>query len=275
MNKKILRRILVPCYIQFAMCILFWVIAGLGIIKINIAVSVFMIFMTAMCAVVIFTVIIYERLYYDTVHESFKNLEALNFKLRSQRHDYLNELQIVYGLLEIGEYQEAVNYLKPVYTDIAKVSKALRTSKPAVNALLQAKLEKAKQMNIELFIEVSSNLNQISMEQWDLCKVLANIIDNAMTAVEHNESFDVGRDKKVWVNISEDENNYLFCIYNNGPQIPKNKYEQIFKVGYTSKAGDGHGFGLSIVKDIVTASHGSINVSSDYDKTSFNIVIPK
>lgn len=275
MNKKIQKRILIPCYVQFAMCILFWVMAGTGLLKVNLLISVFMILMTTICAIVILTVIIYDRLYYDAIHESFKNLEDLNFKLRSQRHEYLNELQVVYGLLEIGEYREAINYLKPVYTDIAKVSKALRTSKPAVNALLQAKLAKADSMNVELFIEVSSNLSGINMAQWDLCKVLANIIDNAITAVDNNDKSDDKRDKKVWVNISEDENNYRFCIYNNGPQISENKYDQIFKKGYTSKTGEGHGFVLSIVKDIVTASKGSIKVTSDYVKTSFDIVIPK
>ena len=39
--------------------------------------------------------------------ESMENLEKLNSKLREQRHDYLNQMQIVYGLLELEEYEES------------------------------------------------------------------------------------------------------------------------------------------------------------------------
>ena len=66
-------------------------------------------------------------------------------------------MQVVYGLLELEEYEEAVKYLRPVYADIAKVGKALKTSKPAVNALLSSKMEKAEKQEIQLFVEVSSD----------------------------------------------------------------------------------------------------------------------
>lgn len=72
--------------------------------------------------------------------ESMENLEHLNIRLREQRHDYLNQIQIVYGLLELNAFDEAKEYLNPVFRDIMKVNQALRTSEPAVNALLQAKL---------------------------------------------------------------------------------------------------------------------------------------
>ena len=58
-------------------------------------------------------------------------------------------------------------------------------SQPAVNALLQAKLEAAERLGIDLYLEVATQLAELPMEPWELCKVLANLIDNAMTAVEH------------------------------------------------------------------------------------------
>ena len=38
------------------------------------------------------------------LRESVENLGALNDRLRMDRHDYLNHLQIVYGLMELEEY---------------------------------------------------------------------------------------------------------------------------------------------------------------------------
>ena len=69
-----------------------------------------------------------------------KNLENLNLKLRAQRHDYMNHLQVIYGLLELGEYEDAREYMEPVFKDITRVTRAMKTSQPAVNALLQAKI---------------------------------------------------------------------------------------------------------------------------------------
>ena len=80
------------------------------------------------------------------LEDSIHNLERLNAKLRTQRHDYLNHFQVIYGLMELEEYGEAKKYLAPVFKDIMKVSKALKTSQPAVNALLQVKMEAAERL---------------------------------------------------------------------------------------------------------------------------------
>ena len=49
----------------------------------------------------------------------------------------------------------------------------------------------------------------------------------------------------------------------------------IFKNGYTSKKGEGHGFGLGIVKDIIIEASGNIEVESKENKTSFCVKLPK
>ena len=291
MNKKLLKRILWASYVEFVLILLFWITVGLRFIKIEQTVVYAAMALLTICgSVVVISAVMLDRFYFRNIQESLDNLEKLNMKLRSQRHEYLNEMQVVYGLLEIGEYEEAVNYLKPVYTDIAKVNKALKTAKPAVNALLQSKLEVAGSKGIEFFIEVSSTLENIKVEQWDLCKILGNIIDNAITALiadKAHETPEVAqvsgegaspanvKNKQIHVQISENQNSYVFVIYNNGPKIPADKINLIFKRGYTSKNEEGHGLGLSIVKDIVTDNKGTINVSSTYTKTAFEINIPK
>jgi sensor histidine kinase regulating citrate/malate metabolism len=269
--KRMILRLLVPSYIQFFLCILFWIGAGLGIFSpISKWLYVLMTALLACSLVIIFSAIMIDKFYLSNISENLSNLEQLNLKLRSQRHEYLNEMQVVYGLLELEEYEEAMKYLKPVYNDIAKVSKALRTSKPAVNALLQAKMEKAEKNNVQLYVEVSSNLALVPMEQWDLCKILGNLIDNAITAVQENKE-----EKKVHVVIGEDSNGYILSIYNNGPVIPESKGELIFKKGYTSKKEEGHGLGLGIVNDIVHYYHGTIQLNSREGKTEFIITLPR
>lgn len=68
-----------------------------------------------------------------------EQMDALNLKLRAQRHDFLNHLQVVYSLLEMQEYGEATAYLERVYDEHRSVSSVLRTKMTAFNALLQVK----------------------------------------------------------------------------------------------------------------------------------------
>ncbi len=273
MSKKFFRRIIIPCYIQFAICVTFWLFIGFNInVPDRTFVYLIMMLVTICTIIVMLSAIIMERLYISDVQNSLNVLEQLNAKLREQRHEYLNEMQVVYGLLEIEEAEEAFNYLKPVYEDISRVGKALKTSKPALNALLYSKMELAKSKNINLCVEVSSDLKQVNIPQWDMCKIFANIIDNAITALEEDKE---QKNKKITVQISENAGEYLFIITNNGPVIPKEKIQQIFKNGFTSKLGEGHGLGLGIVKDIVDEHKGVIEVSSEIGRTSFGVCIPK
>ena len=148
--------------------------------------------------------------------------------------------------------------------------KALRTKKPAVNALLQAKMEYAQKQQITFFVEVSSDLAALSMEQWEVCRILGNLIDNAFTAVSGMDG-----EKKVHLCIQENEKQYLFIVYNNGPVIPENKRELIFKKGYSSKKEEGHGLGLWMVRKLAGQYRGTITVTSVPGKTEFDVTLPK
>lgn len=204
------------------------------------------------------------------LEESFMDLRQLNFELRSVRHDYLNHLQVVYGLLELEEYDELKSYLKPVYKEMMKTGKALKTSKPALNALLMAKMKEAETQGIDVYVEVKSDLKHLSPEVWQLCKVLSNLLDNAMTALK-----DVMGEKKIEVDINETKEDYVFLISDNGPGIPEQLQEAVFKRGFTTKKESGHGMGLAIVSEILKENNGRIQVNSVEGRTTFTVMFRK
>lgn len=204
------------------------------------------------------------------LEESFMDLRQLNFELRSVRHDYLNHLQVVYGLLELEEYDELRSYLKPVYKEMMKTGKALKTSKPALNALLMAKMKEAETQGIDVYVEVKSDLKHLSPEVWQLCKVLSNLLDNAMAALK-----DVMGEKKIEVDINETKEDYVFLISDNGPGISEQLQEAIFKRGFTTKKESGHGMGLAIVSEILKENNGRIQVNSVEGRTTFTVMFRK
>ena len=202
--------------------------------------------------------------------DTISYLEAFNKTLRSQRHDFLNHIQVVYSLMELEEFDEARKYIEPVYKDIVRVSKALKTSKPAVNALLQAKLQMAEKNNIEMELEIKTDLKTLSMEPWEFCRVIGNIIDNGIFALKEKPD-----NRYMLVDFAEDLENIRINISNNGDVIPKEIINNIFKEGFSTKGNLGEGMGLAIVKEIVEKFNGSVSVNSNEKRTSFEIVLPK
>lgn len=210
------------------------------------------------------------RRQYTALVESYYDLQTLNGELRSQRHDYLNHLQIVYGMMELEEYDELHDYLEPVYKSMMKTGKAIRTSIPAVNALLMAKMGTAEDCGIDFYVEVKSELRNFKVEPWELCKVLSNLLDNAITALEEQKG-----NRKMMLDVNEDRKNFLFAVSNNGPPIPYEKVSTIFRPGFSTKKEEGHGMGLAIVTDILKENNGVIEVESNENETVFTVRFAK
>jgi sensor histidine kinase regulating citrate/malate metabolism len=269
--KKLVTTLFVINGLQFLVGVVIWIVVGrtkLSEVNIYIYLSVGLMMLSSLMTII--GLYFASRYKSDNLVESIQNLEELNTKLRAQRHDYLNHFQVIYGLMDLQEYEEAKNYIDPLFKDILKVSKALKTAQPAVNALLQAKMEVAEKKNIDLFLEIRSDLKHIPIEAWNLCKILANIIDNSITAVATVEN-----EKTIHIEIGEDQQTYSFVIDNNGPMIPENQVNDIFKQGFTTKKEQEHGMGLYIVSKIVHEAGGLIHVTSDIKRTCFCIELPK
>lgn len=269
--KKIVTALMILNALQFLMGMIIWIGEGskeAREVNIFVLLPVGLILLSSLSTII--GLYFAGRYKYNYIDESIKDLEELNTKLRAERHDYLNHFQVIYGLMELEEYEEAQKYLEPVFKDILKVSKALKTAQPAINALLQAKIETSEKLGIDLYLEIQTDLKNLLLEPWNLCKVLANIIDNSIAAVSIN-----GGNKSIHIEMREDSCWYEFAIYNNGPQITDEQMKSLFRQGYTTKSDTGHGMGLFIVSKIVEENKGTIGVESDENKTTFVLKLPK
>ncbi len=206
----------------------------------------------------------------DMLQQTLSQLEELNNTLRAQRHDFKNHLQVVYGLIELEEFNDTRQYIEKVYNDIQRVSRVMRTSIPALNALLQAKVLACDKRGIELKLVINSQFDQIKIPVWEFCKILSNIIDNAICALENTSG-----DKYIQIDLFEDIKFYYFCVKDNGSGIPKEIIDKIFEAGFTTKGNKGEGMGLAITKETLYKYGGSIKVYIDNGETVFEGNIPK
>ena len=207
---------------------------------------------------------------YSMLKSTLGQLEDLNKTLRGQRHDFMNHLQVVYSLMEMEEYFEATGYIEKVFKDIQRINKVLKTSNPAVNALLQAKILYGEKRGIKTEILITSALEDLKVPAWEFCRVLGNIIDNAIYALQER-----GENRIIKIELSEDLKTYRFRIKNNGPRIREEWINRIFDAGVTTKGEQGEGMGLYIVKDILQKYEGDIEIFSDSEATIFEGWIPR
>lgn len=206
----------------------------------------------------------------DMLQQTLSQLEELNKTLRGQRHDFMNHLQVVYGLIELEEFNDTKEYIEKVYNDIQKVSRVMRTSSPALNALLQAKVLACEKRGIEPKIIIKSQFNQIKIPSWEFCRIIGNIIDNAISALEGSSG-----KKHLQIDLYEDIKKYYFCIKDNGSGIPAEFLDKIFEAGFTTKGDHGEGMGLAITKNILLEYGGNISVHVEAGETVFEGMIPK
>jgi two-component system, LytTR family, sensor histidine kinase AgrC len=204
----------------------------------------------------------------DVLDTTIVQMEELNRKLRSQRHDFLNHLQVVYSLMEMKEFDDASGYIEKVYGDIQSVSRVMRTGNPVINALLNAKLTACEQAGIHVVTDFSGTWKDLPIPEWEMCRILSNLIDNAEDALAGQA------DKQMEILLREDLRGFRFSVTNNGPAIPPGLLEKIFEPGVSTK-GEGRGMGLYIVRHTMAGYGGEIRADSAGGKTSFSGFLPR
>ena len=207
------------------------------------------------------------------LEEAYSQLEDLNREMRAQRHDFMNHIQVVYSLIEMNEPGEAMTYMDKLYGDMQRVSRMMRTACPAVNALIQAKVVEAGQRGAELKLSIAAKWDDPLMPAWEICRVLANLIDNALDAAT-SAQLPEGEKPTVELVLGEDLRSWFFSVRNNGPAIPEKQRAQIFEPGFTTKR-TGQGMGLFIVNQTVAELGGRITVDSRDGDTVFSGFVPR
>lgn len=202
------------------------------------------------------------------LHETVEQMNELNIALRTQRHDFLNHLQVVYSLMEMEEYGEARSYIEQVYGDIQSLSRQMKTACAPVNALLRAKTTESRQRGMDLQIQVSGSWQDLPLPGWEMCRVLSNLIDNAMDALEGQ------KDGCIQVSVREDIRAFSFEVANNGPRIGDEILDLIFEPGISQK-GEGRGMGLHIARETLRSVGGDLTVTSDENRTAFSGFVPR
>jgi len=179
--------------------------------------------------------------------------------LRSQAHEFSNRMHTVAGLIELGEYADAVQFVardsqaRAGWTD--RVTAHVKD--PAVAALLVAKGSRATERGVRLDLADHSRLPALGAElSADVLTVVGNLVDNAMEAV----AADAG---EVEVGLWADGDEVCVQVRDNGCGVPDEAIARIFEQGYSTKDDDApgtRGWGLALTQVVCRRRGGGITL---------------
>lgn len=235
----------------------------------------------AVFVVISFVYVIYNKFQRQAMEDKYN--ESMEYVLRYEKiineqgkknHEYNNQLMVIKGYINkperlseyldevIGEHKTGQNYT---------VKQLGFLPDGGVKGLLYHKLSKMEDNNIKYYLYVDQNLKDKDIESFDLktyrdlTKLLGVFLDNAIDAALKSE------EKEIEVELKDKDDCLLLTISNT---YDKNTdINKVGKSGFTTK-GVGHGFGLSIVKDIAkTNSEIETFSSKESDKFIQTVMI--
>ncbi len=169
--------------------------------------------------------------------ERIKELELHRECLLKERHDYKNRLLMVSMLQD--DKEALMNYVQSL---LGKETREISfcTGNSIIDACLNVLIKTDSGLNYDINVMKLSNYDTNAGK---LCSVLFNLIDNANAAAYNS--------KQKYVSISLEQINQLLCIKidNSVDELPT----------FESTKGDGHGYGMTIINEIVEGSGGFID----------------
>jgi sensor histidine kinase regulating citrate/malate metabolism len=182
--------------------------------------------------------------------------------LRAQTHEFDNQLHIISGLAQLGEYEELREYLSTITARRARVDSTIREliKDPPVASLLIAKSSLAAESRVTLALSPDSRCARLGADlSTDVGTVLGNLVDNALDAVANSA------EATVTVEIVSDAAQVRIVVADSGPGIPENADDLVFSRGFSTKSSTvagGRGVGLSLVRMICLRRGGWVGVRS-------------
>lgn len=178
-------------------------------------------------------------------------------------HDLNNHLNVLYQLLEEGKTDDAQAYIKEISKPILQLSKTVWTGIDVVDVVINSKLQKMQELGVASDINAEFPQHSNILPN-DLCTILANLLDNAIEAVEHLEE-----NRSISLTIRR-VNYFLFIRVVNTCSSER----QSSDIPETTKENKSlHGWGLKNVCDAVDKYNGTVEFNNDNGEFTANVML--
>jgi len=203
---------------------------------------------------------------------SYESVRTLGEALRAQTHEHGNRMHTAVALIELGRGDEAVELL----TETARSSQELvdqvvaRDGDPTVAALLLGKASQAKERGVQWRTHMQPGIPRTTLGPVDAVSLVGNLVDNGIDAAA------AGPEPR-WVEVGMAQSpagDIVLTFRDSGEGVPLELRDRIFEHGFSTKpaGAEGRGVGLALVRAIVDASGGRIELENA--PTTLRVTLP-
>ena len=177
----------------------------------------------------------------------FATLRQIQQNAASYRHDMRHHFSHLQRLSYEERMEEIREYLRTVQSDMDAITPIRFCENETVNLILSAFAAKAKQADIQLYIEAKLP-DTLPFSDTELCSLLSNALENAIHACEQISD----SNQRITRLRMYSKNNKLCIDLHNSYQT-----EPVFQQGVPISNERGHGFGTKSIVHIVE-KHGGV-----------------
>lgn len=205
----------------------------------------------------------YQR---ELLETHYAEVENMYRQMRGWRHDYRNHIQVMKSYASQDDIASIKRYLNELDTDLTAVDNVIKTGNRMTDAILNSKISLAKSRNIPVRADANIPV-ELHISELDLCVIIGNLFDNAIDA-----SMKLPKEERMIRVYMDMKGSQLYISFTNLTAVPKQH-----KVGgiYLSSKGEGHGFGLTRMDNVVKKLGGYLNRNSEEGAFTTEILLPQ
>ncbi|MCI8314363.1 MAG: GHKL domain-containing protein [Lachnospiraceae bacterium] len=216
--------------------------------------------------------IILKQNSYDNLREYMSQIEELYQNLRVFKHDYANIMVSMAGYIEGNDMEGLKRYydkqIFPISNQLIKANDAItilhNLDIVELKSLIFVKINHALELNIEVSLEITEEIETINMKSVDLVRIIGILLDNAIEACQECEHPSIG------FSIMKMDNDVTFVIKNTYIKHDID-YSKLGSIGVSSK-GKRRGAGLYNIKTI-TNDYDNVIMDTEYEAGYFTQVL--
>jgi len=215
-----------------------------------------------------------DRTESEALKRQLDDATGLTETLRAQSHEFANRLHTLVGLVELGRYDEAIQFVTDVSAARADLTERLQAAihDAKLVALILGKVSLADERDVQLRVMDDSHVGGPVSGVSEVLTIMGNLVDNAIDAAAQAPG-----PRWVELTIVAAEHDLLIRVRDSGRGVPDDMREAIFMYGVTTKSsatGARRGLGLALVRQVVESRGGMISVGHDGGAV-FTTVLPK
>jgi len=202
----------------------------------------------------------------DLINTHYAEVQNMYNQVRGWRHDYRNHIQVMKSYAASGDMEAVIDYLDTLDTDLQTVDTIIKTGNKMADAILNSKISLARSKDITVIADANVAV-ELKTSQLDLCIIIGNLLDNAIEAC-----LALPEDRRVIRIFFEMKNTQLYMSFTNATALSKQ-----LKIGgrFMTTKGNGHGFGLVRIDNIIERYNGYISRNSEDGAYTTEILLPQ